>query len=399
MRTFSGVRRPMGGFIVDPGEQRAEAARQIEQRLSDHIDHQLNIEFGRLTRRMETIMRRLEDVLDVISKQKTRIDSLDALMDAQRAEIRRILANSNTSQTTQQLIDQVFDRLSENTGALDAAIAENIDSGKEAEQKKDEGIDGKSAKEILDENNKKREEEIGSATTNEQSQQSQPVWGEGGQQQDAGSKPKEDGGKSDTSGAPTGPANSAEESTKGNADMTPPFAADKTQGSTDARDLRPDIADPALGDPGGNTNAGSYNQTTGQMDTAGRPPVINPATGQPYPGIVGGAPPSDTGNKDLSMPADVGYLGQKGDPATSPAMQQGLSGTGGGSNTSDPNTGHQANVAASGSPEPPVARDNAIGDEPLKDPSRPVGPVDQNGQPFEEVEAKRKAEQERQGLG
>jgi hypothetical protein len=393
----------MGGFLLDePGaralsdrdaekrfEQQAEAAKVFDDKFG-HLVTQLN-------RRLEMIMRRLEDVLDVISQQKTKIDSLNALMDAQRAETQRILANAGTSQTTQQLIDQMYDRLQENSGALDAAIAENIDSSKESEQKKEAGTEGKSAAEILEENNKKKAEEIGNATTNEQPQNTgETVFGQPAvnTQGSTAANPSEDKGKSDTSGAPTGPANSSEETAKGNVDQTPPFAADKTQGSTDARDVQ-NTTNPAQ-DPR-NPGAGSYNPVTGQMDTAGREPVINPATGQPVPGIVAGAPPSDTGNKDLTMPADAGYLGQPGDPATSPAMQQGLSGTGGASNTSDPNMGHQANVPVSDAPAPPVAKDNAIGDEPLKDPSRPVGPVDQNGQPFDEVNAKREAEQNRPG--
>lgn len=129
MRLFKGLSRPMGGFFPDQGEQRAEAARGIEDRLSRHIDRKLNIEFGRLTRRMEILMvnvqARLREVIEVVKSQSTRIDSLNTLMDGMRNEIQRLLVNAGTDDTTMALVDQLFDEAKRNDEAIDAALAEN----------------------------------------------------------------------------------------------------------------------------------------------------------------------------------------------------------------------------------------------------------------------------------
>ena len=125
MRLFRGIRRPMGGFMVDPGEQQAEAARAVEDRFSRHIDRKLNIEFGRLTRRMEFLMAKLQDVLEIVRAQKTKIESINVLMDGMRANIAQLLVNAGADQTTQQLVDQVFEAAMENSSAIDEAITEN----------------------------------------------------------------------------------------------------------------------------------------------------------------------------------------------------------------------------------------------------------------------------------
>jgi hypothetical protein len=125
MRIFNSIRRPMGGFFIDPGEQQAEAARAVEERFSRHIDRQLNIGFGRLTRKMEYIMANLQEIIDLAAAQRTKIDSLNTLMDGVRAQIAQLLENAGSDQTTKMLVDQVFAKLKENDAALDEAIAEN----------------------------------------------------------------------------------------------------------------------------------------------------------------------------------------------------------------------------------------------------------------------------------
>jgi polyhydroxyalkanoate synthesis regulator phasin len=125
MRIFNSIRRPFGGYIVDPGELQAEAARAVEERFSRHIDRQLNIGFGRLTRRMEFIMASLQEIIELAAAQRTKIDSLNTLMDGVRAQIAQLLENAGSDQTTKMLVDQVFAKLKENDAALDEAIAEN----------------------------------------------------------------------------------------------------------------------------------------------------------------------------------------------------------------------------------------------------------------------------------
>jgi uncharacterized protein YoxC len=129
MRLFNSIRRPFGGFMVDPGERQAEAARAVEDRFSHHIDRKLNIEFGRLTRKMEIFMgnvqERLREVIEVVKSQNSKIDSLNTLMDGMRNEVQRLLTNAGTDDTTMALVDQLFDSAKANSEAIDAALAEN----------------------------------------------------------------------------------------------------------------------------------------------------------------------------------------------------------------------------------------------------------------------------------
>jgi len=129
MRLFNSIRRPFGGFMIDPGEQQAEAARAVEERFSRSIEHQLNIGFGRLTRRMERLMgnvqERLREVLESVKSQNTKIDSINTLMDGMRNEIQRLLENAGTDDTTKALVDQLFDAAKANSDKIDEAIAEN----------------------------------------------------------------------------------------------------------------------------------------------------------------------------------------------------------------------------------------------------------------------------------
>lgn len=131
MGRMQSIRRPFGGFMVDPGMQQAEAARAVGDRISRHIDRRLDVEFGRLTRKVEHLMAKLQDVLDLVAEQRTQIESLNTLADGIRAQVAILLQNANVDQTTQMLVDQVFDRLKENSGALAEAIAENTPAAPE----------------------------------------------------------------------------------------------------------------------------------------------------------------------------------------------------------------------------------------------------------------------------
>ena len=117
MRLFNSLRRPMGGFMMDRGEQQAEAVHAVEDRLGAQI-HQLN-------RRLERLMATLQEVLDLVRAQKTKIESINTLMDGMRANIAQLLINAGADQTTQQLVDQLFDAAKDNASAIDEAINEN----------------------------------------------------------------------------------------------------------------------------------------------------------------------------------------------------------------------------------------------------------------------------------
>lgn len=129
MAPMQSLRRPFGGFMVDPGKQQAEAARAVGDRISRHIDRRLDVEFGRLTRKVEHLMAKLQDILDLVAEQRTQIESLNTLADGIRGQVATLLQNASVDQTTQALVDQVFERMKENSGALAEAIAENTAPG------------------------------------------------------------------------------------------------------------------------------------------------------------------------------------------------------------------------------------------------------------------------------
>jgi polyhydroxyalkanoate synthesis regulator phasin len=126
MRLFNSIRRPLGGFMVDPGELQAEAARAVEERFSRYIEHQLNIGFGRLTRRMEYIMASLDEVLMEVHAQRGKIDSLTALTAGIKKKLEDALAGVITP-AIQAQIDSVFEDVRANTSAIAKAIDANDD--------------------------------------------------------------------------------------------------------------------------------------------------------------------------------------------------------------------------------------------------------------------------------
>ena len=84
----------------------------------EHMERNFN-------RKMEKVMHTLQEVLDLVTSQRTQIDGVTALVVGLRNQVKVILDNNSAAQTTQQLIDQVFEKAAANASALTDAIKEN----------------------------------------------------------------------------------------------------------------------------------------------------------------------------------------------------------------------------------------------------------------------------------
>lgn len=126
MGIFRSLRRPLGGFMVDDGERDRERERERDRgdRHEAEVERAVENRLGHLTRKLEKIMHTLEEVLDLVRAQKTKIDSLNSLMDGIRQQIKDALGGTVTP-SMQMRIDQVFDAAKDNADALDEAITEN----------------------------------------------------------------------------------------------------------------------------------------------------------------------------------------------------------------------------------------------------------------------------------
>lgn len=110
MGHFQGMRRPLGGFVVD---LRKELVASVERGQQHEIGRQL-----------EKIMAKLEDLLDAVASQQTQIDSLIALTEGLHKQV--IAAMGSTITPSQQMrIDQVFAQVGDNADDIAAALKEN----------------------------------------------------------------------------------------------------------------------------------------------------------------------------------------------------------------------------------------------------------------------------------
>lgn len=110
MGHFQGMRRPLGGFVVD---LRKELIASVERDQQHEIGHQL-----------EKIMAKLEDLLDAVASQQTQIDSLIALTEGLHEQV--VAAMGSTITPSQQMrIDQVFAQVGDNADDIAAALKEN----------------------------------------------------------------------------------------------------------------------------------------------------------------------------------------------------------------------------------------------------------------------------------
>lgn len=77
-----------------------------------------------ITRLLENMMHTLEETLAVVTGSRTKIDSLVALVDGLRGQVKDALGATATP-SMQMRIDQVFDAAKSNADAIDKAITDN----------------------------------------------------------------------------------------------------------------------------------------------------------------------------------------------------------------------------------------------------------------------------------
>lgn len=80
-----------------------------------------------ITQLLEKIMHTLEEVLDVVTGSRTKIDSLIALVDGLHLQVKDALGATATP-SMQMRIDQVFDAAKSNADAIDKAVTANTAS-------------------------------------------------------------------------------------------------------------------------------------------------------------------------------------------------------------------------------------------------------------------------------
>ncbi len=78
-----------------------------------------------LNKALEALMATLQEVLDLVTAEGTKEDSIIALLNGVKQQLADALANANLSLENQAKVDAVFAGLTANAGKLDAAIAAN----------------------------------------------------------------------------------------------------------------------------------------------------------------------------------------------------------------------------------------------------------------------------------
>ena len=128
MRLFRGLRRPAGGFMMEPDDadrqrkneqdaRRAEAERLVYIRLVQQTN-----------RRLEKLMATLDQVLERVAAQRGQIDSLAQLTASIKEKLMEAIAGAGALSPAQQSqIDKVFQELDANTSAIVKAINKNDD--------------------------------------------------------------------------------------------------------------------------------------------------------------------------------------------------------------------------------------------------------------------------------
>ena len=73
---------------------------------------------------LEKIMHTLEEVLDAVTRERTKIDSLIALVNGLRQQVKDALG-ADLTPSQQMRVDQVFDAATAGVGAIDQALTDN----------------------------------------------------------------------------------------------------------------------------------------------------------------------------------------------------------------------------------------------------------------------------------
>lgn len=76
----------------------------------------------------EEIMATLDEILEVVAAEGTKLDSLNVLVDGIRQQLADVLAGVTLPPGVQAQIDQVFTNIQANVAKVDEAIAENTPS-------------------------------------------------------------------------------------------------------------------------------------------------------------------------------------------------------------------------------------------------------------------------------
>lgn len=86
-----------------------------------------------INRKLEKIMHSLDELLDAVASQQTKIDSITKLLDGLHQQVYDALGKTNLTPSMQMRLDQVFDQIKAQGDELDAAISANtVDATKGA---------------------------------------------------------------------------------------------------------------------------------------------------------------------------------------------------------------------------------------------------------------------------
>lgn len=120
MRLFQSLRRPLGGFMMDP-QAHEDVQREQERHQQQAETARVNFLIGKLIRRMEMMMHTLDDVLAEVTAERTAIDSLATLTAGIKKQLDEALGGELTP-SQQMRVDAIFNKVDENKAAIMDAI-------------------------------------------------------------------------------------------------------------------------------------------------------------------------------------------------------------------------------------------------------------------------------------
>lgn len=126
MGLFQSIRRPNRGFLVDPGapDRQRQYERDARKAEADRLRYIRLVQ--QTNRRLEMMMKTLDEVLQLVADQRGQIDSLAALTGSIKERLAEALGGG-LSAAQQAKVDQIFDELDKNRSAIVKAINKNDD--------------------------------------------------------------------------------------------------------------------------------------------------------------------------------------------------------------------------------------------------------------------------------